>query len=66
MYNFKNSENQETFFHLTESKTELVKCFQNVNKIDYQANQWFRNLNKYFQQSNIHKMRQIEFKILIF
>jgi hypothetical protein len=51
LFNFKNLEGQEKFFHLTETKTELMKCFHNENSIAEQSQQWFKNLNKYFHQS---------------
>ena len=51
MFNFKNSEDQEKFFKLTETKSELRKCFQNQNEIDKQSTEWFKALNSYFQQS---------------
>ena len=53
MFNFKNLECQEKFFHLTETKNELVKCFQNGAEFENQSNEWYKNLNKYFQQSFI-------------
>ena len=61
MYNFKNSEDQEKFFQLTETKKELSKCFQNNNKMEDQSNEWFNNLNKYFQQS-FRKIRNCKSK----
>jgi hypothetical protein len=51
MFNFKNSECQEKFYHLTETKNELGKCFQNEKDFERQSTEWFQNLSKYFHQS---------------
>ena len=51
MFNFKNSECQEKFYHLTETKNELGKCFQNEKDFERQSTEWFQNLFKYFHQS---------------
>ena len=61
MFNFKNVEDQKKFFHLTETKTELTKCFQNDNSIAEQSQQWFKNLNKYFHLS-FRKIRNCKVK----
>ena len=61
LFNFKNQECQEVFHQLTETKSELLDCFQNDNEFKNQTTQWFKKLNGYFYQS-FKKIRCSNFK----
>ena len=61
MFNFKNLECQSNFYSITETKNDLINCFENGKGLELQTNEWFKNLFSYFHQSFV-KIRSRSFK----
>ena len=62
MFNFKNLENQENFFNLTNETRKLTDCFKNDKSFPHQTNNWWKTLQSCFQQS-FKKIRVTETKV---